>query len=199
MTKTPRSDRSVRIFGFAGSTYVRTARMTGIEKGAAHELAPLDFRGESHRALHPFLKMPVMQVDDVTLHETLAITTYLDETRSGPRLAPASALGRARMSEAISAACDYVYRDVVGALVHVEGAPSDAVLETARATLAPFEARLADEPFLAGDALSLADLFLFPMVDFAAARAPSLLDSLPRLAAWRDRIGERESAKATRS
>jgi len=50
--------RQIELFGFAGSTYVRTARMVCEEKNIDYRLRPLEFRQESHRALHRFLRMP---------------------------------------------------------------------------------------------------------------------------------------------
>jgi glutathione S-transferase len=60
----------VELFGFAGSTCVRTARMACIEKHVEHQLKPLEFRADSHRALHPFLRMPVLRAGELVLYET---------------------------------------------------------------------------------------------------------------------------------
>lgn len=76
----------IEIHGFAQSTYVRTARMVCVEKGASHELVSLDFRSDPHRALHPFLRMQIIRCGDVLLLETLAIASYLDDTIGGPTL-----------------------------------------------------------------------------------------------------------------
>ena len=46
--------KHVEIFGFAGSTYVRTARMVCEEKQVDYQLQPLEFGQESHRAPHPW-------------------------------------------------------------------------------------------------------------------------------------------------
>jgi glutathione S-transferase len=88
---------AVTLYGFPGSTYVRTARMVCEEKRIPYTLSPLEFRSESHRALHPFLRMPAMRAGDVLLFETLAIATYLDGTGEARPLQPAAPPDRARM------------------------------------------------------------------------------------------------------
>jgi len=42
----------IKIFGFAASTYVRTARLVCLEKDVPYELLALEFGAASHRALH---------------------------------------------------------------------------------------------------------------------------------------------------
>ena len=51
----------IRIHGFPGSTYVRTARIVCLEKNLPHELVPLAFGQPSHRDLHPYLRMPALE------------------------------------------------------------------------------------------------------------------------------------------
>ena len=37
------------------------------EKGVPYTLSPLEFRAESHHALHPFLRMPVLRAGELRL------------------------------------------------------------------------------------------------------------------------------------
>jgi glutathione S-transferase len=186
----------IKIFGFAESTYVRTARAICVEKGLPHELVPLEFRAESHRARHPFLKMPTIEHDGNSFFETLAIGTYLDSLSATPALQPANAAQRATMMQWISVAIDYLYRDLVGALL------ADALAEGAAMTAARdldiLEQRLSKSAYLAGDAISLADLFVAPRVAFAEGKdgrfAPGERGALKR---WLEAMTSRESFKAT--
>lgn len=75
---------TVDLFGYAPSTYVRTARLVCEEKEIAYSLVPLEFRADSHRDVHPFLKMPALRHGDTVLFETLAIAIYLNEQFPGP-------------------------------------------------------------------------------------------------------------------
>ena len=190
--------KHVELFGFAGSTYVRTARMVCAEKHVDYELKPLEFRQPSHRALHPFLRMPVMRVGDLVLYESLAIATYLDDAFDGPALVPDTPVGRARMLQWISTCSDYVYTDLVQALLKAED-PSDDDVATARRDLEVVDRQLASAPFLLGNDLYLCDLFLAPMIEFAHGRKASLFAGLDGLAAWRQRITARSSFKGTQA
>jgi len=191
--------KHVELFGFAQSTFVRTARMACIEKRVEHQLKPLEFRADSHRALHPFLRMPVLRSGELVLYETLAIATYVDDAFDGPRLMPGSPSGRARALQWISTCSDYLYRDLVTVLLTDEG-PADDVLAAARRDLEIVDHQLQDGPFLLGDELFLCDLFLAPMIAFAQTHAagPRLFRSLDGIQAWRDRIGSRNSFLETR-
>jgi glutathione S-transferase len=158
----------IKIFGFAGSTYVQTARWACIEKGVEHELLPLAFRTESHAERHPFLKMPAMEHEGVRLFETLAIVAYVDGLSSKLPLVPSSAEDRARALQWVSASIDYLYRDLVGALLS-ETVP-DAHAKLIERDLDLLEEALRAHEQLAGAQLSVADLFVAPMVNFALAK-----------------------------
>jgi glutathione S-transferase len=186
----------IKIFGFAGSTYVRTARTICVEKDLPYELVPLEFRAESHRARHPFLKMPAIEHDGHAFFETLAIGTYLDSLRPSPALVPANAVARATMMQWISVAIDYLYRDLVGGLL--ADTVAEGVVEAAARDLDVLERRLAASAYLAGGAVSLGDLFVAPMVDFAANKdarfAPGERSALKQ---WLASMNSRESFRST--
>ncbi|NNG05081.1 MAG: glutathione S-transferase family protein [Inquilinus sp.] len=188
----------IEIHGFAQSSYVRTARMVCIEKGVPHELVPLDFQSEAHRALHPFLRMPVLRAGDLVLYETLAIASYLDESRDGPALQPGDALGRARMLQWISASMDYVHGTLLRPFLTVETLSAEQ-RAAARGNLEVVDRALADGPYLLGAQFTLADLFLAPMVGFAESRPEfaELSEGLDGLAAWRETIWTRDSFRRT--
>lgn len=185
------------LYGFPPSTYTRTARLVCEEAGAPYRLEPLEFKQPSHFALHPFGRMPVLEHDSARLFETLAVTTYVDDAFNDGALQPKDAKARAGMLQWISAAVDYVYPDVVGALTH-EGEPSAEALETARGHLTTLDAALAGSPFLAGHELTLADLFVFPMVEYAHGKVgDQLVRGLPNLQKWRRSIADRKSVRQT--
>lgn len=110
------------LYGFDGSTYVRTVRMLLAEKGAAYDQVPVNVlegepREAEHLARHPFGKVPVVDVDGVRIRETDAIFRYFDATLNGPSFIPADAKSHALMTEAVSLINSYGY----GALVGVAG------------------------------------------------------------------------------
>ena len=186
----------VRIHGHPISTWVRTVRMTCIEKDIEHELVRTAYGSAEHRAMHPFGRIPVLEVGTTVIFETLAIACHLDEAFPGPSLQPDGHAARARMRTWMGLCGDYLYRDVVRAIPR-DRAPSDEELTTARRALQAAEGFMSGDAFLAGDALSLADLYLAPQLANCAEKAPALLDDLARLAAWRQRMAERPSVQRT--
>jgi glutathione S-transferase len=188
--------KTIKIYGFPQSTYVRTARMVCEEKGVSYEVVPLEFGQASHKALHPFLKMPIAQIDDVTLCETTAIACYLDDVLPGISLQPSASLAKAQMFAMISSCCDYVYSDLV------KGPLGDDFTEEKRAKalqdVAIIEQQMAGRAYLVGTTLTLADLFLAPMVGFAVKKEVITdWSKFPSLKKWWAAMQERKSFVAT--
>ena len=198
------------LYGFSPSTFVRTARMTCVEKGVSHNLEPADLASEAYRELHPFGKIPTMRHGDVTLFETSAIARYIDETFPGPRLQPADSRERAVMNQWISACNHYLYGDVVRRylLQYVfpkgpDGKPDTAAIAEAlpdvRHHLGALDAALEAREYLAGDALTLADLFLAPIVFYVGTmpEGPDIVAPLGNLRRWDAAIAARPSFTET--
>jgi len=188
----------VTLYGFAPSTFVRTARLVCEEKGADYELKPLEFKQESHSALHPFLRMPVLKIGKVRLYETLAIAMFLDGKLEGDSLQPTSLHDCATMYQWISAASHYIYHDLVS------GALKDEKMLASRpddfsAHLQTIENALADSEFLVGEKLTLADLFLAPQLIFIRSRegGESLIGQYKHTLAWTSRLSARPSFART--
>ncbi|MFO0989809.1 MAG: glutathione S-transferase family protein [Alphaproteobacteria bacterium] len=200
----------ITIYGPAMSTYVRTARLAAAEKGIAHAIEEVDWGSEAHRRLHPFAKVPAMRHGDFVLYETEAICRYIDRAFPGPALQPAEIHALARMDQWLSAVRDYVYPVMVVELmwerlvVPMEGGQPDerkiaAAVPKMREHLAVFEQALADDPYLAGAAPSLADWMLFPILAYlrVTPEGEAALPGAPKLGAWFARIAARPSAAAT--
>ncbi|SDL86576.1 glutathione S-transferase [Modicisalibacter muralis] len=171
------------LYGFDGSTYVRTVRMLLAEKNATYDQVPVDVlagepRQPEHLARHPFGKVPVLDHDGMRLLETSAITRYLDAVLPGPSFIPGNARDRARMDMAIGLIDAYGYGCLIGAVAAyhlfpdlVGGVGEQAREEgIARSKLVLGELmKIRDgSPFIAGDGLSLADFFLAPICFYIA-------------------------------
>ena len=109
----------ITLYGFDGSTYVRTIRMLLAEKNAQYEQVPVHvLKGEprqpEHLARHPFGKVPVLDHDGFRIIETSAIAPYLDEVLPGPSFTPDNPRDRARMRMAIGIIDSYGYNALVG-------------------------------------------------------------------------------------
>lgn len=178
------------IYGFPQSTYTRTALMTAQAAGIDVELAPIEFKRASHFALHPYGRMPAFQHEGVRLFETLAIVSYLDRVFGGSRLTPSAPVAQAQMFQWISVAIDYAYEDLVNGM-HSER-PSVEAITAACEQLKLIDAGLETREFLAGTSLSLADLFLYPMVEYASVKLDERVwTGLPEVRRWRTAVSER--------
>lgn len=188
----------VELFGFAQSTYVRTARLVCEEKGIQYSLLPLEFREESHRAVHPYLRMPALRHGKLVLFETLAIAMYVNEQFPGPNLDAGTVAERAKGYQWISTSNDYIYKGIVGAIAKSDSV-DPRVIDDAAPLLLPFDRALAKHDYLVGDELTLADLFLLPMLLFAdkAIDKADWLSPLPHVADWLNRLKDRPSVIST--
>ena len=203
------------VYGPAFSTYVRTVRLTLEEKGVDYRLEEVDIlKGESQTpeflARQPFGKVPAFEHDGFALYETVAIARYVDEAFDGPALQPTDAKDRARMTQIIAIIDNYGYPAMIGACViqrvvvpMMGGEPDEAAIaeavpqaETAAAAL---DDLLGDNAFLAGDAISLADLHLIPVFDYfrATPEGGNALEGKKSLQRWWNDISTRPSVAAT--
>jgi glutathione S-transferase len=166
---------NVVLYGPPQSSYVRTARLVCEEKGVAYELTPLKLGSDEHVALHPFTRVPILKHGDQHVYETSAIARYVDDVFEGPALIPTSAAARALMEQWVSAVNSYFYTDVVKNYVlqyifpkGPEGKPDRAVIEAAlpnmRRDVLALDKSLAKTEWIAGKSLSLADLFVAPIL-----------------------------------
>ena len=163
----------ITIYGSPLSTYVRTVRMVCEEKGIAYELVPAAPHSPEIDRLHPFGRVPAMTHGDFVLYESAAIARYLDESFAGPALRPKDARARARMEQWIGVAGDYLYGDVIRRVVlqyvfakggKPDRATIDAALPNIRHELGVLDRAYGAKPYILGDEVSLADLFIAPIV-----------------------------------
>ncbi|XP_011615419.2 maleylacetoacetate isomerase isoform X3 [Takifugu rubripes] len=52
---------------------------------------------EQYKTLNPMQQVPAVEIDGITLSQSLAVIQYIDETRPGPRLLPADPKKRAQV------------------------------------------------------------------------------------------------------
>ncbi|SMY08680.1 glutathione S-transferase family protein [Flavimaricola marinus] len=189
------------ILGLPPSSYVRTALMVCENKGVNVRLQMVNFRDPDYRQHHPFARMPVLQHGDVTLYEALAIAVYIDEAFEGPSLQPTTPVDRARMMQWISVINEYVYESVVRSCVSERVikpmrslAPDEAVIEAALPEIVRcldvLADALAEGPYLCGEQLTLADLFLAPIMAYFSItpEGRTMLPDRPALGAWMSRM-----------
>jgi glutathione S-transferase len=172
--------------------------MTCVEKGIVYELVPVPYGTDEHGQMHPFRRMPILEIDGQMIVETLAITGSLDEAFAGPALQPEDPAERTRMRTWMGVCADYLFRDVVRGIPR-DRSPTEVELTTAREALLRAESLMSgDDAFLVGESFTLADLYLAPQVANCQEKAPVLLDGLDALGAWMELVSVRESFQRTR-
>jgi glutathione S-transferase len=178
--------------------------MTLNETKTPFEFVLVDFaKGEhkqpAHLARQPFGQVPALNDEGFALYESRAMARYIDE-KSGGSLTPKGLRARAVMEQWISVetsnfaphAMKFIYHSVFKREQSPEVLKAaGAALDTAYATL---ELQLTAQPFLAGEALSLADICFAPYLEYLTlSPAAGKLAEHPHVAAWWAQISGREA------
>lgn len=204
--------KEIVLYGFDGSTYVRTVRMLLAEKGAEYEQVPVNVlegepRQPEHLERHPFGKVPVLDHDGMRILETSAIARYLNDVLPGESFIPDGVKERTRMDMAIGLFDSYGYGALVGvAGYHLFpdfiGNPGPEVLEQsvegARKVLTELMKIRGDSKFIAGDEPSLADFYLAPACFYVSlVEDAGRTFDVPGFDAWWQGIQRLDSYKST--
>ena len=204
----------ITLWGFNGSTFVRTVRMVLAEKGAAgYEQVPVNvLKGEpkspEHLQRHPFGKVPVVDVDGFRIIETPAICRYLNTVLPGASLVPADPKDAARMDMTICIIDSYGYGALIGGVVAYHLFPDfvggknkemhHAGLENGRKVIGELMRIKGGSPYIAGQGVSIADLYLAPILAYVTMTPhKDEFLKLPGVQAWWDLICDRESFRST--
>jgi glutathione S-transferase len=202
------------VHSIPGSPFGRAVLAALEEKGASYRLAPVapgTFRSPEHLARHPFGRVPVLEHDGFGLYETQAILRYLDRVKPSPALTPADPKRAARMDQAMNINDWYLFPGVGSVIVfhrvvgpRVMGLkPDEAAIEAAmpkaRVVFAELARLLGEQPYFAGETVTLADFMLAPAIGFFTQTPEWAVLGAPRqnLVAWLARMEARPSMKAT--
>lgn len=203
----------MKLWGFDGSTYVRTVKMVLAEKGYTDfeqvqvNVLAGEPRSAEHLSRHPFGKVPVLDHDDIRILETSAIARYLNDVLPGKLLVPSTPKDRARMDMTIGLIDSYGYGALVGGVAAYHlfpdfvGGKNDSMrsagLESGKKVIELAMKTRGGTPFIAGD-LSLADLYLAPITFYLSLTPdmPGLL-KVDGFAPWWERIQALKSFKDT--
>ena len=202
------------VHAIPGSPFSRSVMAALEEKGANWRLSPVapgTMRSPEHLALHPFGRVPVLEHDGFILYETQAILRYLDRILPTPALTPTDAKRLARMDQVMNINDWYLFHGVGNVIIfhRVIGpqlmglAPDEAAIEAAmpkaRTVFTELARLLGDQPFFAGNDLSLADILVAPGMSFFTATPEWAELGAPHanLVAWLARMESRPSMKAT--
>ena len=197
----------------------RRVRMFLAEKGIDVETVQVDLAsgeqlGEAFRRINPDCVVPALELDDGScISEVLAICQYFEELQPDPPLMGRGVEERARvamwnvkveqqgllpMADAFRNAAKGLRGRAVTGPQPYEQIPELA--ERGRQRVVQFfnrlDAQLADHPFVAGDAFSIADISALVLVDFARWVKLDIPEDATNLARWYGEVSARPSAGA---
>lgn len=194
----------VTLFGFRYSVYTRVVRLALSEKNVAFSYQEINpFEDPQERNPHPMGLVPTLRHNGQILHETRAITCYVDAAFDGPSLSPSGPLEIARMEQAISIIDNYGYWPLVRQVFvqlashRAQGLPVDKAeaeigLEKSRFALSMLENLELKTP---QNGVTRADIHLAPMIAYfvLAPEGRAMLRDFPRLSHWWDAMQKRPS------
>jgi glutathione S-transferase len=199
----------------SGGPNPRMVRMFMAEKGIEIAKVEVDLRGGENRR-EPYLKVnpagqtPALELDDGTvLAEITAICEYLDEIKKdSPSLIGDTPAERASTRMWVRRIDLNIAEPALNGFRFGEGLKmfqsrvrcipqaADELKATARDKLAWLDKLVGGKPFIAGNKFSMADVFLFAMLDFMKGVGQPLDPALKNLTAWFERMKARPSAAA---
>lgn len=202
------------VYSIPGSPFGRAVLAMLVEKKtdfAFMPIAPNQLKATPYLERHAFGRVPAIEHEGFRLYETQAILRYIDRVLPEPVLTPADARAIARMDQVMNIADWYLFQGVntVIGFQRIIGpklfgtepdlAAIEAAMPQAIAVAAELSRLLGDQPYFAGDVVSLADIMVAPHLDFLA-----MTPEWSRMAAghanldrWLDRMLARPSFEAT--
>ncbi|NKB50139.1 MAG: glutathione S-transferase family protein [Alphaproteobacteria bacterium] len=199
----------VKLYGFQRSNYFRTARLTLEEKGVAYDIETVALGSDEVRAVHPFGKVPSLAHGDFVIYETSAICRYVDEAFDGPPLQPGDIKGRALVEQWISSLNRNYDTDMIRHVVRErlyaplrglepdEAKIADALPRLER-EMEVLDSQLGQSAYICGGDVTLADLFLVPMMSGfqQTPEGQNALEGRDNIAEWWERMAARPSFAA---
>jgi len=188
------------LYGPALSTYVRSVRMLLTETNTPYDLQTVDIfseRSQAYLAKHPFGKVPALEVDGEVLYETCAILDYLDVVVGNRTYTPAEPMGQARMRQIMAIIDNYLYSAAISVITiqrlivpSQNGQPDEVAIQAAvpqaKTALGAIEAIATCNPYLLGSKVTLADLYLMPVMLYLSKtpEMDAVTAETPKLKAW---------------
>ena len=173
----------LKLYGFSVSNYYNMVKLALLEKGLPFEEVP--FYGAQTPdvlAISPRGKVPVLKTEQGFINETSVILEYIEQTQPGKALLPSDPFERAQ----VLALCREIelYIELPGRACYAEAffgmSVPDAIKEKTKAELLLGFASLGRHgkfsPYVAGESLSLADLYFLYSVSLACQVGRKVFD-----------------------
>ena len=190
----------LKLYGFSVSNYYNMVKLALLEKGLSfEEVTFYPTPTQESLAISPRGKVPVLGVDGGYINETAIILEYLEQTQKGTALLPRDPFERAQVL-AIAKEIE-LYIELPGRACYGEAffgmTLPDAIKEKTKTELLLGFAALGRHgkfaPYVAGDSLSIADLYFLYSVPLASAVGQKLfgidlLAEMPQAKALLERL-----------
>lgn len=166
----------LKLYGFSVSNYYNMVKLALLEKGLPFEEVPF-YAGQSPEALaiSPRGKVPVLRDEQGFVNETSVILEYIEQSQKGTPLLPTDPFERAQvlaLAKEIELYIELPARACYGEAFFGSPLP-DAIKDKTKTELllgfASLERHGKFAPYVAGDSLSIADLYFLYSVPLACA------------------------------
>lgn len=189
-------------------------RMFMAERGISVPIEDIDIiKGDNRQAAYleknPHGQSPALVLDDgALLTEITAICEYLDETNPGDSLIGSTPEERAQTRRWTRWVDINIVEPMTNGFRFSEGLPmfkervrclpeaAAGLKAVAQDGLTFLDKQMAGRDYVAGDTFTLADILLFCFLAFGAQVGQPLNRDFKNVAAWFDRVSQRESVKA---
>ncbi|QRV78843.1 glutathione S-transferase [Ceratobasidium sp. AG-Ba] len=206
---------NIKIHGHVMSTCTRRVATVCNELGLKYEIVTVDITKGANKApdytesMHPFGLVPVLEDTDGTkIYESRAIARYLvvKYGKDSGLIPPTSDVKAYGLFEQAASIEYSAFDPFAGGLARERiyypmiGAPTTEVLAnhyetTLKAKFEGYDRILAKQKYLAGEHITLADLFHLPYGSWLDRIDPGLIGSKPNLKRWWNDVSSRESWK----
>jgi glutathione S-transferase len=197
---------TIKLYGAPFSNYFNMVKHALHEKGIAYEFVAVRPSQEPEfLAKSPLGKVPCLETADGFISETDAILDYLEEAYPQVPLLPQDPFARAKVRQLMKVQELYVetpIHDLIGVIFgrEVPAHVKEVSQPAARRGLAALGRLAKFQPWLCGEQLSLADIFVFYSFTLSnriaeAAYQWEPLQEVPGLSEWFQRFSERELTK----
>lgn len=201
----------VKLVGSPISTCTKRAVLVLLEKKVDFEFVPIDFTKGEHKApefvaKQPFGQVPYLDDDGFIVYESRAIARYVAEkwASQGTPLLPLTDIKKKALFEqaasvetanfdahAATAVFEKLFKPFFG--MEADIAAYNAQIEKLKGKLDAYNVILGKQKYLAGDELTLADLFHLPYGALLTDDGSDVITSRPNVARWWKDITSRPS------
>ncbi|KAF7343258.1 Glutathione S-transferase [Mycena venus] len=202
----------LKLYGYPKSTGTRRAATVLYESKVPFEFIVVDFFKGEHKTpeyleKQPFGQIPYIDDDGFILYESRAICRYIAAKFPTSNLIPTDPKRHALFEQAASSEYANFESSAGGVIAEVWGKPLmgleadqaviDAKLAVLDTKLDAYDKILSKQKYLAGDEITLADLFHLPHAPIIETRAKSdIMTRKPHVARWYKELISRPSWRA---